>query len=152
MMNHPGRLLGLDIGGKRIGIAISDEMGMIASPVGMVLRSATSAREIRDHAERLGAVRLIVGMPTGMSGREGPQARDVRDFMDSIADDIGLPIEYWDERLSTSIAERSLIASGSRRDKRKQQVDSVAAAVILQGYLDSRQWASKESRRTMSAG
>jgi putative Holliday junction resolvase len=75
-----------------------------------------------------------------MSGREGPQAEDVRAFVASIADQVGLPIEYWDERLTTSIAEKSLIAGGSRRDKRKLQVDAVAAAVILQGYLDNQRW------------
>lgn len=145
-MTGPGRLLGLDVGGKRIGVAISDEMGIIASPVAMVLRSATSGREIQDHMTRLGAVRVIVGLPVGMSGREGPQAKDVRDFIDSIAASVGLPVEYWDERLTTSIAEKYLIANGSRREKRKQQVDAVAAAVILQGYLDSRQWAAKQGR------
>lgn len=145
-MTDPGRLLGLDIGGKRIGVAISDEMGLIASPVAMVLRSAAASREITKHITRLGAVRLIVGLPVGLSGREGPQAKDVRDFVDSISGELGLPVEYWDERLSTSIAEKSLIASGSRREKRKQQVDAVAAAVILQGYLDSRRWALKHPR------
>src|SRR5690349_21066721 len=135
-MSLPGRSLAIDVGGKRIGIAVSDEMGMIASPVAMVLRGDRSAAEIRDHATRLGAVRLVVGMPVGMSGREGPQAADVRAFVDAIAADVDLPIEYWDERLTTSIAEKSLIAGGSRRDKRKLQVDAVAAAVILQGYLD----------------
>lgn len=145
-MSGPGRLLGLDIGGKRIGVAVSDEMGIIASPAAMVLRGPRSGREIHDHVTRLGAVRMIVGLPVGMSGREGAQAREVRDFVDSIAADIGLPVEYWDERLSTSIAEKHLIASGSRRDKRKHQVDAVAAAVILQGYLDSRQWAARQSR------
>ena len=138
-------MLGLDVGGKRIGVAVSDELGMIASPMAMVLRSGTSGREIREHAERLGAVSLVVGMPVGMSGREGPQAKDVRDFVDSIEDEVGLPIVYWDERLTTSIAEKSLIASGSRREKRKQHVDAVAASLILQGYLDSRQWASKRA-------
>jgi putative Holliday junction resolvase len=145
-VTDPGRFLGLDVGGKRIGVAISDEMGIIASPAGMVLRSDTSGREIRDHARRLGAVRMIVGLPVGMSGREGPQATDVREFVDSIADEVGIPIEYWDERLTTSIAERSLIASGARRDKRKLQVDAAAAAVILQGYLDSRKWHSLHAR------
>ena len=145
-MTIPGRILGLDIGSKRIGVAISDEMGFIASPVGMVLRGAATGQEIRQHAARLGAVRLLVGLPVGLSGREGPQAKDVRDYVDSIASEIGLPVEYWDERLSTSIAEKSLIASGSRRDKRKQQVDTVAAAVILQGYLDSQRWAAKHPR------
>lgn len=145
-MSNPGRLLGLDVGGKRIGVAVSDEMGIIASPAAMVLRSPTSGTEIRDHGARLGAVRVIVGLPVGMSGREGPQSRDVRDFIESIAADVGLPVEYWDERLTTSIAEKYLIASGSRREKRKQQVDAVAAAIILQGYLDSRQWAARQGR------
>ena len=145
-MTIPGRILGLDIGSKRIGVAISDEMGFIASPVGMVLRGEASGREISQHAARLGAILLLVGLPVGLSGREGPQAKEVRDYVDSIAADIGLPVEYWDERLSTSIAEKSLIATGSRRDKRKQQVDTVAAAVILQGYLDSQRWAAKNPR------
>jgi putative holliday junction resolvase len=135
-----GRLLGLDIGGKRIGVAISDEMGVIASPVGMVPRGPASAAQIRAHAERLGAVGLVIGLPVGLSGREGPQAAEVRSFMESITPEIGLPVEWWDERLSTTIAERSLIASGTRRDKRKQQVDAAAAAVILQGYLDRQRW------------
>lgn len=139
-MEMTGRLLGLDIGGKRIGVAISDEMGLVASPVGMVPRGPNSGRQIRDHAERLGAVGLVVGLPVGMSGREGPQAAEVRAFVDEIAPEIGLPVQWWDERLTTAIAERSLIAGGARRDKRKQQVDAAAAAVILQGYLDRQRW------------
>jgi len=140
MSHQPGRLLGLDIGGKRIGVAISDEMGMIASPVGMVARGPQSAREIRAHVDRLGAVGLVIGLPVGMSGREGPQADEVRQFVDEISAIVGLPIEWWDERLTTAMAERSLIASGTRRDKRKLQVDAVAASMILQGYLDRQRW------------
>jgi putative Holliday junction resolvase len=139
-MSEPGRFLGLDIGGKRIGVAISDEMGLIASPVAMVPMGNRAGEEILAHASRLGAVLLVIGLPVGMSGREGPQAKEVRDFVDSIRETVGLPVEFWDERLSTSIAEKSLIASGSKRDKRKQQVDAVAAAVILQGYLDNQRW------------
>ena len=139
-MEMTGRLLGLDIGGKRIGVAISDEMGLVASPVGMVPRGPNSGRQIRDHAERLGAVGLVIGLPVGMSGREGPQAAEVRAFVDEIAPEIGLPVQWWDERLTTAIAERSLIAGGARRNKRKQQVDAAAAAVILQGYLDRQRW------------
>lgn len=145
-MSDPGRFLGLDVGGKRIGLAISDEMGIIASPAGMVLRGAEAAADIRGYATRLGAVRLVVGLPVGMSGREGPQAQDVREFVVSIEGAVGLPVEFWDERLTTSIAEKHLIASGTRRDKRKLEVDAVAAAVILQGYLDSRAWAAREAR------
>lgn len=142
-----GRLLGLDIGGRRIGVAISDELGLIASPVAMVLRGPNVARDLRDLVAKYGAIRLVAGLPVGMSGREGPQAADIRAYTDAIATDVGLPLEYWDERLSTSIAERSLIAGGTRRNKRKQQVDAVAAAVILQGYLDHRRWASGRNRR-----
>lgn len=140
-------MLGIDVGSKRIGVAVSDELGIIASPVGMVSRGPQSGREILAHAQRLGAVRLVVGLPVGLSGREGPQAEDVRQFIDTIAAEVDLPVEWWDERLTTAIAERSLIASGTRRDKRKQQVDAVAAAVILQGYLDSQQWRSGRRRR-----
>lgn len=142
-----GRLLGLDIGGRRIGVAISDELGMIASPLAMVLRGPNVARDLRGLVAKYGAIRLIAGLPVGMSGREGPQAADIRAYTDAIATDVGLPLEYWDERLSTSIAERSLIASGTRRDKRKQQVDAVAAAVILQSYLDHQRWSSRRNRR-----
>lgn len=135
-----GRLLGLDIGGRRIGVAVSDEMGLIASPVAMLPRGPHVARELRALAARYGAVRLVAGLPVGMSGREGPQALEVRTFTDAIAAEVGLPLEYWDERLTTSIAERTLIAGGTRRKDRKQQVDAVAAAVILQGYLDHLRW------------
>jgi putative Holliday junction resolvase len=82
-----------------------------------------------------------------MSGREGPQAQEVRAFMDAVTGEIGLPVEYWDERLTTSIAEKSLIARGTRREKRKDQVDAVAAAIILQGYLDNQRWKAGSSRR-----
>lgn len=142
-----GRLLGLDIGGRRIGVAISDELGLIASPVAMVLRGPRVAQELRDLVVKYGAVRLIAGLPVGMSGREGPQAADVREYADAIASEVGLPLDYWDERLSTSIAERSLIASGTRRDKRRAQVDAVAAAVILQSYLDHHRWSTRKKRR-----
>jgi putative holliday junction resolvase len=141
------RLLGLDIGGKRIGVAISDELGLIASPLGMVRRDGNPGREIRDYASRYGAARLVVGLPVGMSGREGPQAQEVRAFMEAVSAEIGLPVEYWDERLTTSIAEKSLIARGTRREKRKDQVDAVAAAIILQGYLDNQRWKAAGRRR-----
>jgi putative holliday junction resolvase len=141
------RLLGLDIGGRRIGVAISDEMGTIASPIAMIERSADVAADLRALAARYGATRLIAGLPVGMSGREGPQAGEVRAYTDALAADVGLPVEYWDERLSTSIAEKHLIASGTRRARRKQQVDAVAAAVILQGYLDNQRWRASSGRR-----
>lgn len=135
-----GRMLGLDIGERRIGVAISDELGMIASPVGMIPRASDVAAEVRSLIARYNAVRLVAGLPIGLSGREGPQATLVREFTDALAAEIDLPLDYWDERLSTAVAERSLIEGGARRNKRKERVDAVAAAVILQGYLDNQRW------------
>ena len=141
------RLLGLDIGGRRIGVAISDEMGMIASPIAMIERQTDVVGRLRDLVREYGAARLIAGLPVGLSGREGPQAAEVREYTDALATEVGLPLEYWDERLSTSIAEQSLIAQGTRRNKRKQQVDAVAASVILQSYLDNQRWKASSGRR-----
>ena len=141
------RILGLDIGERRIGVAVSDELGAIASPVGSIERRADVATELRNLAARYGATRLVAGLPVSLSGREGPQAAEVRACADALATAVGLPLEYWDERLTTSIAERQLIAAGSRRSRRREQIDAVAAAIILQGYLDHRRWQAGPSRR-----
>lgn len=135
-----GRMLGLDIGDRRIGVAVSDELGTIASPVGMIPRKSDVAGEVRELVARYGAVRVVAGLPIGLSGREGPQAQAVRAFVDDLAARLDVPVEFYDERLSTAVAERSLIAGGTRRAKRREKVDAVAAAVILQGYLDHQRW------------
>jgi putative Holliday junction resolvase len=131
-----GRVLGLDVGSKRIGVAVSDELGAIASPVGFVVRG------------RGDRARFVAGLPAGLSGREGPQAADTRAYAEALAAELGVPLDYWDERLTTAIAERSLIASGTRRDKRRERIDAVAAAVMLQGYLD----AQSNRRKRAEAG
>jgi len=141
------RLLGLDIGERRIGVAISDELGTIASPIAMIERQSDVAGQLRKLIAEYGVSRLVVGLPISLSGQEGPQAKDTRSYSDGLAAEVGLPLEYWDERLTTSIAEQSLIAQGTRRNKRKQQVDAVAAAVILQGYLDNQRWKANRKRR-----
>ena len=139
-----GRMLGLDVGGRRIGVAVSDALGMIASPVRFIQRGPKVIDELRDLVARYDAVQLVAGLPVGLSGREGPQAAEVRAFADAAAKAVALPLAYWDERLTSTMAERSLIASGTRRAKRREQIDAVAAAIILQGYLDSRR-RSRES-------
>ncbi len=131
-----GRILGLDVGGKRIGVAVSDELGMVASPVGFIRRGPRELDELRALIARFSAVQLVAGLPVGLSGREGPQAAEVRAFADAAAAAVALPLAYWDERLTSAMAERSLIASGSRRAKRREQIDAVAAAITLQGFLD----------------
>jgi putative Holliday junction resolvase len=134
---HIGRVLGLDIGEKRIGVAVSDETGAIASPVGFVARGLRAEADLRALVESYEAGRLIIGLPAGLSGREGPQARETRFYAEALAEALNIAVDYWDERLTTAIAERSLIASGVRRDQRRQQIDAVAAAVMLQSYLDA---------------
>lgn len=136
------RLLGLDIGGRRIGVAVSDELGMIASPVATIDARKDVAKELRGLIEKYNVSRLIVGLPIGMSGREGPQATEVRQVADDLGKSLGIEIVYSDERLSSAVANQALIGQGARREKRKQHIDAMAASVILQGYLDNQRWKS----------
>ena len=133
------RAMGIDVGERRIGIALADELGMIASPESVVWRGAGDLAQIRALAEKRHVDRLIVGLPTSLSGKEGPQAAAVRSFAQALAEEVGpaIRIEFWDERLSTALANRSLRARGNRSQARDGTVDAMAAAVILQGYLDA---------------
>ncbi len=138
-----GTILGIDVGGRRIGVAVSDETRLIATPVEFIERGNGDRARFRQVIARFSVGRLVAGLPTGMSGREGPQAADVRAYADQLASDLDLPLDYWDERLSTAIAERTLIAGGTRRADRRTRVDAVAAAVILQGYLDHERYLAR---------
>ncbi|HET9659665.1 MAG TPA: Holliday junction resolvase RuvX [Thermomicrobiales bacterium] len=142
MRNIPdgGRLLGLDVGGKRIGIAVSDEGQILASPWGMVEQGRNAIEQIGRIARETGAVAIVAGLPTGLSGREGSQAAETRRFADSVGATLDLPLSYWDERLTSSQAERMLIDAGMRRKDRRGQIDALAASLMLQNYLDSRRY------------
>lgn len=139
------RYLGLDIGEVRIGVAVSDELGSIASPVATIPRKSDVVAALRRLVATYTPAALVIGLPVGLSGREGPQAQATRDFAEELGAALGIPLEYYDERMSSSIAEQALISQGTRREKRKQQIDAMAAAVILQGYLDNQRW--KKSRK-----
>jgi len=130
--------MGLDVGERRVGVAVGDDLGMISSPLTTVQRRDGDLAELRDLAIAKGVDRLVVGLPTGLSGREGPQAATVRKFADALGTAVGPDIQvvFWDERLTTAVAERTLHESGRWRRRQKGDVDAVAAAVILQGYLD----------------
>jgi len=130
------RLMGLDIGSHRIGVAIGDELGIVATPVGFVRPGPSDRTAFVDLIRRHQATRLVVGIPRSMSGKEGPQAKEVRAYATALASDLKLPLTFWDERLTTVIAERSLISGGRNRQQRKAEVDAAAAAVMRQGYLD----------------
>jgi len=150
--------MALDVGSKRIGVALSDETATIATPLGTVERGREDHAELRRLVAAWDVGRLVVGLPTGLSGREGPQAADVRAYVASLmtafasAAPPAPPIDYWDERLTTAIAERSLIAAGARRADRKTRVDAVAAAVILQDYLDARRRRRRGVEESRSRG
>lgn len=141
-----GRFLGLDIGSKRIGVAISDEEGMLASPVSMVERGRNDREAFRKLIDRFQPALLVAGLPTGLSGREGPQAAETRTYADSLARDLKLPLEYYDERLSSAVAERAMLEAGMSRERRKERIDSMAAAVMLQGYLDNQRMRRNRGR------
>ncbi|MET0145535.1 MAG: Holliday junction resolvase RuvX [Ilumatobacteraceae bacterium] len=135
------RALGLDLGSKRIGVAVSDLTGTIASPLTVIQR----ARSRRVDHERIAAlVReeeadvLVVGLPRSLSGGEGPSARAARIEVSALASVVGVPVETHDERFTTVTAQRALTESGVRGAAARQVVDKVAAAVILQGWLDAR--------------
>lgn len=136
------RLLGLDIGERRIGVAVSDELGTIASPVATIDTRSDVVAELRKLMQRFDTAQFVVGLPIGLSGREGPQAIEVRSIADELAEVLPADIIYSDERLSSAIANQTLIAQGTRRENRKKHVDAMAAAVILQGYLDAQRWRS----------
>jgi putative Holliday junction resolvase len=134
------RILGLDIGSKRIGIAISDAEGSIAFPTGKIDRQGRERdlEALRALAAERGVERVVVGLPKHMDGREGVEAKAARDFAADLARVTELPVDTLDERLSTVEAERILRASGRRAKKQREVVDSVAASIILSTYLDKR--------------
>ena len=134
------RILAIDHGTKRIGIAISDELKTIAQPLEFIPAEPFDAFLVRLQqiiAEK--AVELIlVGMPRNMDGTYGPAAEKVKAFVNALKEKITVPIRTWDERLTTAQANRFLIAADVKRRDRKAKVDKTAAAILLQSYLDSR--------------
>jgi putative Holliday junction resolvase len=132
------RVAALDVGEARIGVAVSDELGLTAQGIGVVARVG-GRRDLEALAALLAPYRperLVVGLPLELSGAEGPQAAKVRAFATRAAEHLGLPLEYWDERLTTVAAERALLEADLSRRRRRQLVDQVAATLILQAYLE----------------
>jgi putative Holliday junction resolvase len=131
--------MGLDVGEKTIGIALSDELGLTAQPYQTLKRKGEERdlRAIRVLLEERGISRVVVGLPKNMDGSIGRQARRVAAFAAKVEKVLAIPVVYWDERLSTAAAERVLIDADMSRARRKKHVDKLAAALILQGYLDS---------------
>jgi putative Holliday junction resolvase len=134
------RILGLDVGEKTIGVAVSDELGLTAQGLTVIRRTSKVAdrQALQGIVGTCGADGLVVGLPRNMDGSLGPKARQVQRFAGEVLKPLGLPIEYYDERLTTVSAQRTLLEGDVSRAKRRLVVDQLAAALILQGYLDRR--------------
>ena len=136
------RALGLDVGERRIGVALCDELGLLAGPLMTVrapYRQAERAlEEIAALARRKEVELVVVGLPTSLDGSEGPQAAIVRDFAARLAPLLDVPIAFWDERYTTAEAERLLLDRRLSREERRARIDAAAAAIMLQSYLDAK--------------
>ncbi len=135
------RTMGLDVGTKTVGVAVSDELGLTAQPVTTVRRTNLRAdlKALAELTEEHSVTRYIVGLPLNMDGSEGERAAASRAFGAALQRQQELPVDYWDERLTTVAAQRVLLEADVSRAKRKQVVDQLAAALILQGWLDAQQ-------------
>lgn len=134
------RILSLDVGEKRIGIALSDPGGLIAQ--GLKVYNTTGSRtkdiaELGDIARQFEVSRIVVGLPKNLDGSIGPKAQAIVRFAEDIGRAAGVPVEMWDERFSTDEAHRIFDMASIRRSKRKGSIDMMAAQIILQGYLDA---------------
>ena len=132
-------VLALDVGDRRIGLAISDPTGMLASPLGVVERGPSDVDDVLRVVLDNGVTEIVVGLPLTLAGESRQQAGKVRSFVQELRSKTDLPVTMVDERLSTVQAQRMLRESGTgRRSQDRGRLDSAAAAVILQAYLDSR--------------
>jgi putative Holliday junction resolvase len=135
-----GPVLAVDVGSKRVGLAVSDDTGTVALPLETVAVTSTAKASARvaEIAVGRGAAGIVVGHPLNMNGTLGPAAARAERFAALLAGATGLPVTLRDERLTTSQAERSLIGQGVRRERRREIIDQVAAALLLQAHLDER--------------
>lgn len=133
------RILSLDVGTKNIGMAVCDPLGITAQRLPTIRRKGDLAADLRYVAEAVREYcveKIVVGLPKNMNGTEGPSCAMAKDFGDAAEKETGLPLVYWDERLTSKMAESAMIEADLSRKKRKQEVDSLAAILILQNYLD----------------
>lgn len=134
------RILSLDVGEKRIGVAVSNPGGTIAQGVKVYYTSGSRTKdlaEIREVIREFEVARVVVGLPKNLDGSLGPKAREIMRFADSLRDATGVPVDLWDERFSTDEAHRIFDMAAVKRKKRRGSIDMMAAQIILQGYLDA---------------
>lgn len=132
------RIMGLDVGDKTVGVAISDAMKITAQGIKTIRRESykKDIAELKRMIEEYNVEKVVFGLPKNMNGTLGPQSEKVKTFSEKFLKEIEIEIDFWDERLTTVAATRSLIEADVSRKKRKKVVDMLAATLILQGYLD----------------
>lgn len=142
-----GRILGIDYGTRRVGVAISDPMGMLATPLSVETVDSVEAaiKAVCRIAKDRGVVKIVVGIPINMDGTSGPMALEAGKFVELLRAASGLPVDITDERLSTSLVERMLLDADLSRGRRKEVRDKLAAQVILQGYLDLKEYSRQSA-------
>ncbi|QDT38931.1 Holliday junction resolvase RuvX [Stratiformator vulcanicus] len=135
-----GRLLGIDYGTKRVGLAVTDWEQSMAVPLSTIQRSheRTETREYRTAVDDYSIKGLVLGLPVHISGNESGKSQEARRYGNWLADITGLPVTYWDERFTSAIAEEHLLAAGLTSKKRKQRIDKLAAQIMLQSFLDAK--------------
>ena len=135
------RILGLDFGEKRIGVAMSDPSEILASPLTVIEAKSTNIaiEQIVSLTQEHEIEHIVVGLPRSLDGSEGKQAQVTRDFIDLLQSQVDIPVDTWDERLSTVAANRMMNEAGVKKGKKKKRLDSAAATIILQSYLDRKQ-------------
>jgi len=144
--HHPARYLGLDVGSRRIGVAVSDELGLTAQPVLTLERRNNRREDLRSLARlcrRFAVAGIVVGDPVHLSGEMSPQAVKTQAFAAELGELTGLPIHFYDERLTTREAHQVLYAAGRKRQEHRKVVDQVAATLILQSFLDEKRGPAK---------
>ncbi|HVE77149.1 MAG TPA: Holliday junction resolvase RuvX [Actinomycetota bacterium] len=130
--------MAIDPGAKRIGIAISDPEGTVAVPLEVIPNDATAMDRIRGAAERINAEVVVVGLPVRLDGKEGAEAESARAFASAVFESLGIPVHMLDERLSSKQVSRAMSRGGINSRRQRGKLDGVAAAMLLQSYLDSR--------------
>ena len=142
------RIIGLDVGEKRIGVALSDELAIAAHPFTVVVRDGLEKdlRKIEEIVQEYSAAGIVVGLPLNMNGTIGESARRALSFTDSLKKKLPVSVETWDERLTTVSSEKVLLEADLSREKRKKVIDKVAATLLLQCYLDNRRRESGDGK------
>lgn len=139
MTAEPGRVLALDIGSKRIGVALSDTTRLLASPLTTVRAEPRAAayEQIAGLVDRHAVTQVVVGLPLTLSGEIGPQAQSVRAFVAELRKRVAVPVDEFDERLTSAEAERMMLDAGIKPAQRRMKIDEIAASIILRDYLEA---------------